>query len=423
MLIGIDISEVRRFEEASEKFVLTCFTEEERANFKGRRKAESMAGAFSAKEAFAKAIGTGLRGFSLNEISVLHENSGKPYFAFSDNIKSILNGMGIDRVDVTISHDGGLAVAVVSASQVKGAEILQDVISKTDTDDEGVISYNLIKSCLPPRKSNLHKGDCGRIFLVVGSKGLTGAGILASRAALCSGGGLITLGCPSSLNPVFETVLHEIMTFPMADVDGVLTPDCGGAILDRTSASDVLAFGCGLSNNKGIYEILNNILGHIECPVVIDADGLNALAGNIDILKTAKAPLVLTPHIGEFSRLTGLSPDEIYADRCKAASDFAVKWGVTVVLKSDRTVVAHPDGRVRINLLGNSGMATGGSGDALTGIIASFIGQGIANPVETAVYIHSLSADIAAEEKGTYGLTPTDIIETIPCAIKLISGK
>ncbi len=423
MLIGIDIAEISRFEDVSDKFIDTCFTEEERADFKPKRRAESMAGAFSAKEAFAKAIGTGVRGFSLRDISLLHEDNGKPYFKFSDKIKSLLCKMGISNVDVTISHDGGFAVAVASAKQIKGAEILPQAISLTDTDKSDVISYDLVRSSLPERRQDIHKGDCGRIFIVAGSKGLTGAGILASKAALRSGGGLITLGCCESLNPIFEISLHEVMTYPLDDADGTLTLASADAILDKASSSDVVAFGCGLSRSDDIYKILETILPRIECPIVIDADGLNALSRNIDILKTAKSKVILTPHIGEFSRLTGLSAEEICADRSKVASQFATKWGVTVVLKSERTVVARPDGDVRCNLLGNSGMATGGSGDVLTGIIASFIGQGIENPVETAVYIHSLSADIASLEKGTYGLIPTDVIETIPTAIKLISGK
>lgn len=423
MLIGVDIAEVKRFESVSDRFVETCFTKKERDGFKPKRKAESMAGSFSAKEAFAKALGTGLRGFSLNEVSVLHEDSGKPFFSFSENVKSLLNRMGIDRVDVTISHDGGFAIAVVSANQSKGAEVLPDVLSRTDVADDAIITYDLVRASLPPRRSNLHKGDCGRIFLVAGSKGLTGAGIMASRGALLSGGGLITLGCPDSLNSIFETALHEVMTYPMKDESGVLTAGCAESLLKKASASDVLAFGCGLSGHEKIYDVLERVLPKLRCPIVIDADGLNALSRNIDILRAAEVPVILTPHIGEFSRLTGMSADEIYADRCKAASDFAIKRSVTVVLKSDRTVVAHPNGSVRCNLLGNSGMATGGSGDVLTGIIASFIGQGIANPVEAAVYIHSLSADIVAAKKGIYGLTPTDMIEAIPYAIKLISGK
>lgn len=423
MLIGVDIAEIARFKNISDKFMQTCFTEEERASFKAKRPWETAAANFAAKEAFSKAIGTGVRGFELSEISVLRKCNGKPYFVFSDNIKSILSRMAIDSVEVTISHDGGFAVAVAIAEQKKGCECFARAVAKTDTDDEGVISYKTVKNSIPVRKRESHKGDFGRIFIVAGSKGLTGAGILASKAAVRSGGGLVTLACCDSLNTVFETALHEVMTYPMADNDGVLSRECVDNLLQKADKADVIAFGCGLSDTKEIYEILRKIIYNSTCPLIIDADGLNALSRNINILKKAKSPVVLTPHIGEFSRLSGLSAEEIYADRAGVASAFAVKWGVTVVLKSDRTVVAFKDGRVYSNLLGNSGMATGGSGDALTGVIASFIGQGIENPVLSAVYIHSLAGDLAADDKGEYGMMPTDIVENIPCAISLVCGK
>lgn len=423
MLVGVDIAEIARFENISDAFLSKCFTADERELIIGRKAAERAAAGFAAKEAFGKALGTGVRGFDLADISVLRDELGKPYFRFSHNVKALLSRMGVSGVELSLSHDGGAAVATVLIEQSDKGKHFSRIIRKTDTKDSGVISYDMVSSSVLPRRKETHKGCYGRIFLVAGSKGLTGAGIMASKAALRSGGGLITLGCPESLNDIFEISLHEVMTLPLADNGSSLSKDCADIIIEKSNKSSVIAFGCGLSDTRDVYSVLKRILREVEVPVVIDADGLNALSRNINILKTAKAQVVLTPHIAEFSRLSGLTVDEIMADRAGCASEFASKWGVTLVLKSDRTMVAHSDGTVRENLLGNPGMATGGSGDVLTGVIASFVGQGIDNAVECGVYVHSLAGDMASCDKGEYGMTPTDMIDNIPYAINLICRK
>ncbi|MBQ6999340.1 MAG: NAD(P)H-hydrate dehydratase [Clostridia bacterium] len=423
MLIGIDIAQISRFENIGEAFIKKCFNEDEIALFTGVKAAERIAANFAAKEAFAKALGTGVRGFELRDISVLRDNLGKPYFKFADNVSAILLRLGAKKVELTLSHDGGMAIAAVAIECSDKVKNFSFLIDKTRTDDKNIISYKTVKSSILPRESNTHKGDYGKIFIVAGSKGLTGAAIMASKAALKSGGGLITLGCPDSLNSIFEISLHEVMTYPLADNGIYLLKDCAGDIIEKANKSSVLAFGCGLSNTKDVRSILKRVLHEVEVPVVIDADGLNALSRNINILKTAKPPVVLTPHIAEFARLSGYAVEDINADREKFAKEFAVKWGVTLVLKSEKTLVADEYGNIYANLLGNAGMATGGSGDVLAGIIASFIGQGIENAVQCGVYIHSLAGDMAAQDKGEYGMTPADIIENIPYAIDLICGK
>ena len=297
---------------------------------------------------------------------------------------------------------------------------IADIIAGTDTDEVDIISYGRVKKSIPIRRDETHKGDYGRIFIVAGSKGLTGAAIMASKAALRSGGGLITLGCAESLNSIFEIALHEVMTLPLPDDGKAITRYSADAIVDKANKSSVLLFGCGLSDTQDVYAVLKSVLRNVEIPVVIDADGINAMSRNINILKTAKCPVILTPHIGEFSRLTGFSAEDIMADKERIASDFAVEYGVTLVLKSHETIVAYSDGKVRRNVLGNPGMATGGSGDVLAGIIASFVGQGIENAAECGVYIHSLAGDMAALDKGEYGMIPTDIIDNLPYAIKHI---
>ncbi len=423
MLIGIDIAQISRFEDIGDAFIKKCFNEDESSLFKGVKAAERIAANFAAKEAFAKALGCGVRGFELRDISVLRDNLGKPYFKFSDNILTLLNKTGAKKTEVTISHDGGIAVAAVMIECDDRVKNLYGLIDRTDVDESGVISYKTVKSSILPRRADAHKGDCGKIFIVAGSKGLTGAAIMSSKAALKSGGGLITLGCADSLNSIFEISLHEVMTYPLKDNGVSLLKDCADDIIEKANNSSVLAFGCGLSNTKDVYFILKRVLREVKVPVIIDADGLNALARNINILKTAETDVVLTPHIAEFARISGYTVEQINSDREKYAKEFAAKWGVTLVLKSEKTLIAEKDGKIYTNLLGNPGMATGGSGDVLTGIIASFVGQGIKNAVQCGVYIHSFAADICALGKGEYGMTPTDIIENIPYAIDFICRK
>lgn len=420
MYIGVDIADIKRFENASEEFINKCFTEEEKMLFTGKNIAQRIASNFASKEAFSKALGTGVRMFSLKDISVLRNGLGKPYFVFSRNVSNILDKMGVSDVELSISHDGGNAVAVVFMKVCEKDRIVSKCIAKSYVENEEVITCDYVKSSIAPRDIKTHKGDYGKIFIVAGSKGLTGAGIMASKAALRSGGGLITLGCCESLNSIFEVALHEVMTLPLADNGVSLTKENADKIIEKANESSVIAFGCGLSNTPDIYNILKKIIREVNVPIVIDADGINALSRNINILKSAKAPVILTPHIAEFSRISGLSVDEINRDTKNIALDFAKKYNVTLVLKSNNTIVAKSDGTVKTNILGNPGMATGGSGDVLTGIIASFVGQGILNAAECGVYVHSLAGDISAEEKGEYGMTPTDIIENIPYAIKHI---
>lgn len=420
MLLGVDIADVSRFEDVKKSFLDKCFTPDEQLLFTGKNRSERIAVNFAAKEALSKAFGTGVRGFEHKDIEVLRDELGKPYFRFGERIKKILDGMGAVDVSVSLSHDGGMAVATVVVCTDNVKSKISKIIQKTNTDNENIISYSRVKSSIPCRKVNTHKGDYGRIFIVAGSKGLTGAAIMASKAALRSGGGLITLGCADCLNNIFEVCLHEVMTLPLADDGNGITRYSAGAVVDKANKSSVLLFGCGLSDTQDVYAVLKSVLRNVEIPVVIDADGINALSRNINILKTAKCPVVLTPHIGEFSRLTGHSAEEIMADKERIASDFAKEYGVTLVLKSHETIVAYSDGRVRRNILGNPGMATGGSGDVLAGAIASFIGQGIDNAVECGVYVHSLAGDISSLDKGEYGMTPTDIIENFPYAIDYI---
>ncbi len=417
MLIGIDIAEIKRFENLSDAFLEKNFTAEELSHIRGKKTAERAAASFASKEAFSKALGTGVRGFALADISVLRNELGKPYFEFAPNIKRLLSDIGAVNVELSISHDGGVAAATVIIEQDGRYAAASRLAEKTNVNDSSIITYGAVKASIRPRDTKTHKGDYGRLFILAGSKGLTGAAIMASKGALRSGGGLITLGCAESLNGIFEASLHEVMTMPLPDNGVSLTREGIDLIIEKAQKSDAVVFGCGLSDTKDIYYILKRLLREVTAPIVIDADGLNALSRNINILKTSHSQVVLTPHVGEFARLSGYGVESILAEREKMASELAREYGVCVVLKSDKTVVADKFGNVRTNILGNPGMATGGSGDVLAGVIGSFMGQGIDDAVASAVYIHSLAGDMAAEKNGEYGMIPTDIIESLPNAI------
>ncbi|MBL7155514.1 MAG: NAD(P)H-hydrate dehydratase [Candidatus Omnitrophica bacterium] len=274
---------------------------------------------------------------------------------------------------------------------------------------------------IPPRKKDTHKGDFGHVFVVAGSRGMTGAASLAAQAALLSGSGLVTCGIPKSLNPIMEIKLTEAMTLPLAETkEGSLASSAEKKIAEFAKKVDVVALGPGLSRHEDTQVLVRNLLKSINKPVVLDADGIIAIINGRDILKKRTFPIVLTPHPGEMSRLIGKEVRLIQASREKVASDFAKKNGVILVLKGRRTVVADSKGHTYINNTGNSGMSTAGVGDVLTGMIASFVGQGI-TPYSSAVigvYLHGLAGDIAAKDKGQFSLIASDLLDKLPQAIK-----
>ncbi len=427
MAVGIDILKISRLESLikDDKFLNKVFSQKELEYFNTRNfNISTVAGNFCAKEAFSKAIGLGIRGFSLNEISVLRDFFGKPYYEFSDNINNILNSINITKVEVTISHEKDYAIAYAYARNEKNYDEFLAASLKSKCDDEGIINYNLAESIVPKRKSDAHKGDFGRVTAIAGSIGLTGAARLCCEAALKCGSGLITLITPKSLNSIFEVCLKEIMTYPSEDNNGILSKKGIDAILDKCHKSDVIIFGCGLSNNDDIQFILQNIIENCNTPMVIDADGINALSENINILTNHRQSIVLTPHIAEFARLIGKEVDYVIKNSDKLGAEFAKKYNICLVLKSHNTKVYMPNGKMYKNILGNSGMATGGSGDVLAGVIASFIGQKLDFSLSAilGVYIHSLAADMAALKLGEYSLTPTDIINMLAYALKFLGG-
>lgn len=269
---------------------------------------------------------------------------------------------------------------------------------------------------LPKRKPNTHKGDYGKLFLLAGSEGYTGAPVLAASAAVRSGAGLVFLGVPREIYPIVAVKCSSAMPFPL--------PERYGEILEKARSCDAALIGPGLGRAPKTEKLVRALLEDLEIPVVLDADGINALAGHMDILDGRKALTVLTPHDGEFARLTGTALP--IQDRLAAAQSFARDHNCILVLKGHRTITAAPDGRTWINTSGNPGMAKGGSGDVLAGMIASFLGQKqlarsgrkTAQWVAGAVWFHGSAGDKAAQKFGEYGMTPEDLIGCIPETLK-----
>jgi len=278
------------------------------------------------------------------------------------------------------------------------------------------------------RKKNAHKGDFGHVLVVAGSAAYSGAAALCSEAALRSGAGLVTLAIPKGINSgIIKIKPKEVITLPLPETkEATLSPRALKVLCGHGRKYSVVAIGPGLSRNKSTQAFIRRLIILCKKPLIIDADGLNALSSRLKLLKKAAVNnkgIVLTPHPGEMSRLTGKAITDIEKNRQKYAAEFAKKYAVALVLKGHETVVADHKGRLYVNKTGNAGMAKGGSGDVLTGIIAAFIAQGLDtfNAAKYAVYLHGLAGDLAAEEKTQISLIASDIIAKIPKAIKACS--
>lgn len=286
-----------------------------------------------------------------------------------------------------------------------------------------LITDRLVREWWPRRTGNEHKGNFGRVLVIAGSRGMSGAAVMTAQAAARSGAGLVTLGVPAGIHDIVETKLTEVMTFPLPQNErGALSIAALEEIMVRAGNSDVLALGPGLGTEDETEELVKEILLKLKTPCVLDADGLNVMAGKTELLKGVEADLVLTPHPGEMARLTGRSTDQIQNDRLGLAAAKAAQWGAVVVLKGAGTVVAAPDNTLFINNTGNPGMAAGGSGDVLTGIIAGFMAQGMPalHAAAAGVYLHGQAGDMAARDKGMAGLLAGDLLEQLPAVLKIL---
>jgi NAD(P)H-hydrate epimerase len=278
---------------------------------------------------------------------------------------------------------------------------------------------------MPARRRDAHKGDFGHVLVVAGSPGMTGAAALAAMSAARTGSGLVTVACPRSLNVILEVKLTEPMTLPVDEsADGGFAESAFERIFLFAERCDAVALGPGVGRSGAAAALVRRLYAEVERPIVLDADGLNAFAESPGSLAGAEAPVVLTPHPGEAARLLGCAVEEVQSDREGSARKLAALAGAVAALKGAGTVVT--DGaRVYVNRTGNPGMASGGMGDVLTGIVASLLGQGM-DAFQAAclgVYLHGLAGDIAARKVGEAGLLASDVMESIPAAIRRHAGS
>ena len=277
------------------------------------------------------------------------------------------------------------------------------------------ITRDYVKSVLPRRDPEGHKGTFGKVYCLCGAVGYTGAPVLAAKAAVRSGSCLVYLGVPRDIWPIAAVKCDSAMPFPLPASEGRLALAAEERIRAQMDPCDAVLVGCGLGRGAETDALTRRLLD-VEKPLVLDADGINALEGHIDTLSRRPCATVLTPHDGELARIGG----DMTAPREASAAAFAAAHGVYLVRKGHRTLVAAPDGRLAVNTTGNDGMAKGGSGDILTGLLTGLLAQGM-EPFAAccgAVWLHGRAGDLAAEEKGRRGMTPPDIIEMLPYALK-----
>jgi NAD(P)H-hydrate epimerase len=293
---------------------------------------------------------------------------------------------------------------------------LMDAASGVD-----LVDHQLASTLIRPRRPNAHKGELGHCLIIAGSTGKSGAAALAANSAVRGGAGLVTLAAPATLNPVLEIKTTEAMTFPLSDGGrGYLDRSVLPVIEELLIGKRVVAIGPGLGWQSETAQLVQALIRTVPLPLVIDADGLNALSEDLSALQDRRSPaVILTPHPGEMARLAGCSVSEVNADRLGIASSFARTNNVYLILKGARTVIASPDGGVAINGSGNPGMASGGMGDVLTGLLSALLSQGY-DPLTVCrlgVFVHGYAGDLVAKEKGEMGLCASDLQERLPYAI------
>lgn len=278
-----------------------------------------------------------------------------------------------------------------------------------------ILRHEDVLALLPDRKENAHKGNFGKVLLLCGSRGFTGAAYLAAMGALRTGAGLVYLGVPESIYQIEAIKLNEAIVFPLPDREGMLCPEAIPLLAERLPQMDAVVLGCGLGQSQGAEGVVRWVLEQARCPVVLDADGINLIGRHRDVLRGRAGATILTPHQGEFVRL-GFPIGE---DRMASARQAARELGCVMVLKGHGTCVTDGQ-REYINPTANPGMAVGGSGDVLSGIIGSLLGQGLA-PLEAAAcgcWVHGAAGDQCARDLGQYGMLPTDMLNALPRLLK-----
>ncbi len=377
-------------------------------------------------------FGTGFSGSLDHSLSVLAQavNAAKAKVvsidvpAGADCDKASVQGAAF-KADMTIAISAYKPIHILKPfNQYCGRLVVADIgITNDDFRNiDSVTCFTLdskdIRAMLPKRKPVSNKGTYGHALCVCGSMRMTGAAYLSVSGALRTGAGLVTAAFPLSAYPAIAPKLTEPLLLPLeSNFEGTFAFSAMADIIEASKRANAMLIGCGIGFNKDTTKLVHNVIKEAKYPLIIDADGINALSTNIDILKEAQAPIVLTPHPGEMSRLCGKSVAEIIANPVAIAYEFAKKHNVTVVLKTANTVVCSPNTNgIYINATGNSGLARGGSGDLLAGMTVSLVAQGMSpfNAAVCAVYLHGLAADVVAEKTSMRGMLPSDVLNALP---------
>lgn len=381
--------------------------------------------------------GTGLHG-SVHGISydIIEEINASAKYVLAVDIPSGINADSGEICGVCIKANKTvtfvaykIGMLMFPGSDYVGEVVVADIsIPSYILDKENinidVTDLDFVKSSIPVRTNNSHKGNYGKLLVIAGSRGMTGAAYMASLAAMRAGCGLVTLGICDSLNEIMEVKSTEVMTLPLSDINGHLSSDATGKIIDNINKYNAILIGPGLGRSGDVFEVVRTVLINSNVPVIVDADAINLLAEDMNILSHCECDLIFTPHAAEMSRLTGLDISYIENNRLVVSKEFSEEYGATLILKGHHTIVTASDLKQYINITGNPGLAKGGSGDILAGITAAFVARGINETAASvsAVYIHGLAADIAAKRKSIDSILATDIIECIPEAFKIVLG-
>lgn len=402
MLTGIDIVKNERIEkilkENKDAFYKRVFTENEMNYIKAKKESiATIAGLFAAKEAISKMIGTGIGEISWKDIEIKHNSLGNPFISLNNKLRLMFNMLGVEDVDISISNEKDYSVAVAVALTNKSSKVEIPVN----------MPYRLNE-----RKLDSHKGDYGKIGIIAGCIGMTGALYLSAYSALRSGAGLV----------------YGLVNMPLLNIANIVPTeaiivDIESYVLNKIDINEFTTMlvgpGMGIGYRQKTY--INYCINNFKNTLIIDADGLNNISDDIEILNERSGKTIVTPHPGEMSRLIKKDVKYINQHREECAVDFSRERNVITVLKGHETIVTDGNS-VYKNYSGNPGMATAGSGDVLSGIITSFVGQGY-NPYDACVmgvYVHGLAGDLAKEKYGEYGMTARDIIEFLPKAINCI---
>lgn len=421
---GIDIVDINRIKRIlknkKQDFLYKVFSDMEIKYIEDKAsKVTTIAGMFSAKEAVSKLLGNGIGKIGWRDIEIHHEESGRPYIYLNKKIREGLEKKDIVDIDISISHEKDYAIAI--AVGVKNSKHKRNFEDKSDLT---ITIPDEFSSLLPERKMKTHKGSYGRLAIIAGSRGMSGAPYLSSLAALRTGTGLVYTVVPEYIEDIMSIKLTEAIVKPVKDdKKGYFTRNSLKDILNIIENMDVIGIGPGIGVGEDRLHIIEEIINNYNNPIILDADALNCLSINPDILYNKNKEIIITPHPGELGRLLGKSTEEIQENRIFYSKYTADKYNVVVALKGSKTVVACPGSEdVYINGTGNPGMATAGSGDVLTGMICAFVAQAL-NSFDSAklgVFTHGLAGDLSKLEKGEYGLIATDIIDNIPKSINII---